>query len=93
MPDLPDPSERIALLETMLAALIDHVDQVGYYNRFGERLGDQGRSSSRREWCWAMRRGACDAHVVSLGLDRQHRTVMANVTRRASLPRAIGRTS
>ena len=36
-----DPSERIALLETMLAALIDHVDQVGCYNRFGERLDDQ----------------------------------------------------
>ena len=36
-----EPTERIALLETMLAALIDHVDQVGCYNRFGERLGDQ----------------------------------------------------
>ena len=36
-----EPAERIALLETMLAALIDHVDQVGCFNRFGERLGDQ----------------------------------------------------
>ena len=38
---MQDLSERIALLETMLAALIDHVDQVGCYNHFGERMGDQ----------------------------------------------------
>ena len=29
---MPDRAERISLLETMLAALIDHVDQVGCYN-------------------------------------------------------------
>ena len=40
----PDPAERIALLETMLAALIDHVDQVGCYNHFGERLVTRCRS-------------------------------------------------
>ena len=52
-----DPSERIALLETMLAALIDHVDQVGCYNRFGERLDDQVPASNRRGWCWATKPG------------------------------------
>ena len=36
-----DPAERIALLETMLAALIDHLDAVGCYDAQGERLSDQ----------------------------------------------------
>jgi len=34
-------AERIAQLETILAALIDHLDHVGCYDRGGERLGDQ----------------------------------------------------
>ena len=38
---MPDPAERIALLETMLAALIDHIDEVGCYDAQGERLSDQ----------------------------------------------------
>ena len=36
-----DPAERIALQETMLAALIDHLDAVGCYDAQGERLSDQ----------------------------------------------------
>ena len=34
-------AERIELLETMLAALIDHLDAVGCYDAQGERLSDQ----------------------------------------------------
>ena len=34
-------AERIAQLETILAALIDHLDHVGCYDRSGERLGNQ----------------------------------------------------
>ena len=37
----PDPVERIELLETMLAALVDHIDAVGCYDAQGERLSDQ----------------------------------------------------
>ena len=38
---MPNPAERIAQLETVLAALIDHVDAVGCYDVEGERLSDQ----------------------------------------------------
>ena len=38
---MPSPAERIELLETMLAALIDHLDAVGCYDAQGERLSDQ----------------------------------------------------
>ena len=34
-------AERIAQLERVLAALIDHLEVVGCYDRTGERLGDQ----------------------------------------------------
>ena len=34
-------AERVAQLETILAALIDYIDAVGCYDRTGERLGDQ----------------------------------------------------
>ena len=37
----PSPVERIELLETMLAALIDYIEAVGCYDAQGERLGDQ----------------------------------------------------
>ena len=38
---MQSPAERIALLETILAALIDHIDAVGCYDPQGERLSDQ----------------------------------------------------
>ena len=44
----PDPVERVTLLETMLAALIDHLDAVGCYDAQGERLSDQVPVVSRR---------------------------------------------
>ena len=34
-------SERVARLETILAALIDYIDAVGCYDQHGERLDDQ----------------------------------------------------
>jgi hypothetical protein len=34
-------AKRIELLEIILAALIEHIDQVGCYTLHGERLGDQ----------------------------------------------------
>ena len=34
-------AKRVTQLETILAALIDHLDHVGAFDRFGERLGDQ----------------------------------------------------
>jgi hypothetical protein len=34
-------AERIAQLERVLSALIDHLEVVGCYDRTGERLGDQ----------------------------------------------------
>ncbi len=33
--------DRIAQLEAALAVLLDHVDAVGCYDKFGERIGDQ----------------------------------------------------
>ncbi len=38
---MPNLAERIAQLETVLAALIDYLDAVGCYDAQGERLSDQ----------------------------------------------------
>ena len=51
---MPSPAERIELLETMLAALIDHLDAVGCYDAQGERLSDQVPVVRQARIVWGM---------------------------------------
>lgn len=54
---MPDPGKRIAQLEMMLAALIDHIDEVGCYDAEGERLHDQMPVVTQARMVLGMKRG------------------------------------